>query len=96
MAAGTAPIHISLPSGVFHGNAEGMEILRSINEAAMKLGIMYFNVAIYNEEKLFDAQKHPEQYEDLIVRVWGFSAKFIDLAREMQDHVISRIRNAEI
>ena len=96
MAAGTAPIHISLPSGVFHGNAEGMEILRSLNEAAMKLGIMYFNVAIYNEEKLLDAQKHPERYEDLIVRVWGFSAKFIDLAREMQNHVISRIRNAVI
>ncbi len=96
MAAGTAPIHISLPSGVFRSTEEGIEILRSINEAAMKLGIMYFNIAIYNEEKLLDAQKHPEQYKDLIVRVWGFSAKFIDLAREMQDHVISRIRNAAI
>lgn len=94
MAAGTAPIHISLPSGVFRSKEEGIEILRSINEAAMKLGIMYFNIAIYNKEKLLDAQQHPEQYPDLIVRVWGFSAKFIDLAQEMQDHVISRIRNA--
>lgn len=96
MAAGTAPIHISLPSGVFRSVAEGKEILRSVNEAAMKLGIMYFNIAIYNEDKLLDAQKHPEAYEDLIVRVWGFSAKFVDLAREMQDHVISRIRNASL
>jgi len=96
MAAGTAPIHISLPSGVFHSADEGIETLRSIHEAAMKLGIMYFNIAIYNEEKLLDAQINPEKYNDLIVRVWGFSAKFIDLAREMQDHVISRIKNARL
>lgn len=96
MAAGTAPIHISLPSGVFRNSDERIAVLRALNEAAMQLGILYLNIAIYNEEKLLDAQVHPEKYEDLIVRVWGFSAKFIDLAREMQDHVISRIRNARL
>ena len=49
------------------------------------------NIAVYDEERLRGAQRHPEGNEDLIVRVWGYSARFIDLSPEMQEHVISRI-----
>lgn len=43
-----------------------------------------------SREQLLDAQKHPENYPDLIVRVTGFSARFTSLSREWQDEVISR------
>lgn len=43
-----------------------------------------------SRETLLDAQKHPEKYPDLIVRVCGFSAKFTSLSPEWQEEVISR------
>ena len=43
-----------------------------------------------NAEKLKDAQKHPETYGQLVVRIWGWSAYFVELDREYQDHVIAR------
>ena len=49
------------------------------------------NISIYDKEKLLQAQRNPEEHQDVIVRVWGYSAKFVDLCKEMQDNVISRI-----
>ncbi len=43
-----------------------------------------------NREKLLDAQKHPENHKQLVVRIWGWSAYFIELDKEYQDHVIAR------
>jgi len=43
-----------------------------------------------NAETLKDAQKHPEKYPQLIVRIWGWSAYFVELDRAYQDHVIAR------
>jgi len=43
-----------------------------------------------NAETLRDAQKHPERYPQLIVRIWGWSAYFVELDRAYQDHVIAR------
>ena len=47
-----------------------------------------FNVL--NTDILRDAQKHPENYRDLVVRVAGFSAFFTKLAPGVQDEVIER------
>jgi formate C-acetyltransferase len=43
-------------------------------------------------EELLDAQKHPERHQDIIVRVCGFSARFISLSKRWQDEVIERHR----
>ena len=45
--------------------------------------------AVYRET-LLDAQKHPEKYPHLIVRVWGWSAYFVELDKCFQDQVIRR------
>jgi len=47
-----------------------------------------FNVV--NAETLRDAQKHPELYRDLIVRVAGYSDYFNDLGEDLQDEIINR------
>jgi formate C-acetyltransferase len=47
-----------------------------------------FNVL--DTEILIDAQKHPENYRDLVVRVAGFSAFFTQLAKGVQDEIITR------
>ncbi|MBQ7820731.1 MAG: hypothetical protein IJ391_00415, partial [Clostridia bacterium] len=43
-----------------------------------------------NLETMKDAQEHPENYGRLVVRIWGWSAYFVELDREYQDHVIRR------
>lgn len=49
---------------------------------------MQFNVV--DKQTLLDAQAHPEQYKDLVVRVAGYSAFYTTLARETQDNIIAR------
>lgn len=51
-------------------------------------GEMQFNYLDNNT--LIEAQKHPEQYRDLIVRVAGYSAFFVELCKDVQDEIISR------
>ena len=47
-----------------------------------------FNVV--SRETLRDAQKHPENYRSLVVRVAGYSALFTTLSRSLQDDIINR------
>ena len=49
---------------------------------------MQFNVV--SRETLLDAQKHPEQYRSLVVRVAGYSALFTTLSKSLQDDIINR------
>ncbi|MFZ5633788.1 MAG: glycyl radical protein [Bacillota bacterium] len=54
----------------------------------MKVPHIQFNIV--DKETLIDAQRRPEGYKDLIVRVAGYSAYFVDLTRGLQDHIIAR------
>jgi pyruvate-formate lyase len=45
---------------------------------------------IVDNAALKEAQKHPEEYKDLIVRTGGYSAFFVELDRETQDSIIAR------
>ncbi len=55
---------------------------------------MQFNVV--DAETLRDAQRHPEQYRHLIVRVAGYSDYFCDLGRALQDEIIARTAQGEM
>lgn len=56
--------------------------------SVMGNGEMQFNYL--DNKTLLDAQKHPENYRDLIVRVAGYSAFFVELCKDVQDEIISR------
>lgn len=45
---------------------------------------------IMGQQVLLEAKKHPEQYRDLLVRVAGYSAYFVELSAEIQDDIVSR------
>ena len=49
---------------------------------------MQFNVV--DRATLIDAQKHPENYQDLMVRVAGYNALFTSLNQELQEDIIAR------
>lgn len=51
---------------------------------------MHVQYNVVSRETLLDAQKHPENYKNLVVRVAGYSALFTTLSRSLQDDIISR------
>ncbi len=57
-------------------------------------GLVQFNIV--GGDTLRDAQKHPEKYRDLLVRVATYSAYFVELPREAQDNIIERTEYEEV
>ena len=55
-----------------------------------QLGCQQLQLNSLNLETLLDAKVHPEKHQNLIVRVWGWSGYFCELAPEYQDHIIAR------
>ncbi|HEX2994779.1 MAG TPA: glycine radical domain-containing protein, partial [Anaerolineales bacterium] len=55
-----------------------------------KKGGPHIQANVVSTETLRDAQLHPERYGDLLVRVSGFSSRFVELTRETQNEIIAR------
>ncbi len=69
---------------------ESMEKLGRLTETYLKNGGLHVQYNLLDAQTLLDAQENPEMHKDLIVRVGGFSAYFIQLTKEVQDDIIGR------
>ena len=69
---------------------EGVEKLAAYTKAFMAAGGTHIQYNILDAEDLKEAKVRPEEHEDLIVRIGGFSAYFVQLSGEIQDDVIYR------
>jgi len=59
-----------------------------------KIGGMQLQTNVVSSETLRDAQAHPEKYKDLIVKVGGYNATFIDLGGLIQNDIIDRFEHS--
>lgn len=84
---GTLDLKI-LPASVKGEN--GLNALVSLMRAFVSLGGMYVNIQLIDTETLIDAQRHPEKYPHLSVRIAGWNARFATLDKQWQQLVISR------
>ncbi len=66
------------------------ELFYSYLKTWSDLGISHIQFNVVDKEILTDAQQHPDKHTDLIVRVAGYSAYFVDLSKGLQDHIIAR------
>ncbi|MFC1986618.1 glycyl radical protein [Chloroflexota bacterium] len=69
---------------------EGISKMLSLIKTYFDRGGWQVQINMVDRELLLDAQKHPEQYRQLMVRVAGYSAYFVELTREIQDEIIGR------
>ena len=71
-------------------NAEGAAKVAQLVSTFIRMGGHQLQLNSINRDRLLEAQKHPEKYSNLIVRVWGWSGYFCELDREYQEHIIRR------
>lgn len=86
-------LHLNIPALSLKGTKNPSNLLKYLDKVFCRKGGCVLNVNVLDSDKLMDAQRHPEKYRDLIVRVWGFSYYFTLLSKEMQEHVIMRSQN---
>ncbi|MBI5116516.1 glycyl radical protein [Candidatus Poribacteria bacterium] len=72
----------------------GTKKLMSLIRTACDLKMWHLQFNIINRDTLIAAQKNPERYRDLLVRVAGFSAYFVDLSPQLQDEIIKRTEHS--
>jgi pyruvate formate-lyase/glycerol dehydratase family glycyl radical enzyme len=73
------------------GTREDLKKLASLIKTYAKMGGKWIQFNVVGNEQLLEAQKFPEMNRDLIVRVAGYSAYFVDLNKGVQDDVIRRM-----
>ena len=84
-------LHLTLDKNGYSMGADRIKIIDTLLRASEKKKIPVLSLTMYDKAELLDAQLHPEKHQDLIVRVWGFQARFTELDKELQDHIINRI-----
>jgi len=92
-----AGFHESLPcalnqkfSASIAQSSEGKAKLAVLTDTFLRQGGQHIQYNLLDAKELLDAKAHPENHQDLIVRIGGFSAYFVQLSPEIQDDVIGR------
>ena len=83
------PLTLEFHQSIF-ADEDGVEKVGRLVKTFIDRGGHQLQLNTVNLERMLDAQKHPEDHRQLVVRIWGWSAYFVELDKEYQDHVIAR------
>lgn len=83
------PLTLEFASSMFN-DKESVKKLAALVKAYMDMGGHQMQLNAVNTEMLKAAQENPEAHRQLVVRIWGWSAYFVELDQEYQDHVLRR------
>ncbi|MDE5550283.1 MAG: glycyl radical protein [Bacteroidaceae bacterium] len=75
---------------------EDLQKLVSLIRAYFSMGGHHIQFNIVDTQTLLDAQKQPDEYKDLLVRVAGYSDYFNDMTEQLQNEIIARTENEEL
>ena len=99
LAINQVPFQATLLNMKFHPSAlkttEDMRKLSMLMRTYFSLGGKHIQFNVVNREMLLEGQKHPEKHRDLIVRVAGYSAYFVQLTRPVQDEIMTRTEHGQ-
>ena len=84
------PLTIEIHDSAF-AMPDGVSKVANLVKFFIERGGHQMQINTINRATLLDAQKHPELHRHLIVRVWGWSGYFVELDKEYQDQIISRV-----
>lgn len=89
-ATGGTSLLVDLPPAAARVRPDGSDPLVALLETFFRRGGTHLEFTLVRPDDLRRAQERPEEVGDLTVRVAGCSARFVDLDRAMQDHLIER------
>jgi formate C-acetyltransferase len=72
----------------------GNRNLQRLVQTYFNMGGMHIQYNVIGSDTLRDAQEKPDNYKNLVIRIAGFSAYFVELAKDLQDDLISRTDQA--
>jgi len=87
------PLTLELASNAVK-DREGIEKTAFMVKKFIDLGGHQMQLNVVNNEKLKDAQRYPEKYRNLVVRVWGWSGYFTELDKMYQDQILKRTEHS--
>jgi len=83
------PLTLEFTSAMFK-DKDSVKKVAALVKAFIEKGGHQLQLNAVNTEMLKEAQAHPEEHRQLVVRIWGWSAYFVELDKEYQDHVLRR------
>ncbi len=83
------PLTLEFAASMFK-DEESVKKVAALVKAYIDMGGHQLQLNAVNSEMLKAAQEHPEEHRQLVVRIWGWSAYFVELDKDYQDHVLRR------
>lgn len=83
------PLTMEFSASMFQG-PDSIQKVATLVKTFINMGGHQMQLNAVNTQLLEDAQKHPEAHSQLVVRIWGWSAYYVELDKEYQDHVLRR------
>ena len=74
----------------------GVQQIMAMLKTLCSLGVYHIQFNVVDQKKLIEAQKRPEEYKDLLVRVAGYTAFFVELGKDVQNDIIARTTQSSV